>query len=87
MDFDEVDGVVALPIVVNSKQKFDYGPTNNNRVAAAVLVNKKAAFGFVKPDIVSHEDEADLNLNKQIFKKNTHFADPIIEQKVVGGVL
>ena len=36
MDFDEVDGVVALPIVVNSKQKFDYGPTNNNRVAAAV---------------------------------------------------
>jgi hypothetical protein len=41
----------------------------------------------VKPDIVSHEDEADLNLNKQIFKKNTHFADPIIEQKVVGGVL
>ena len=68
MDFDEVDGVVALPKVVNSKNKFDYGPTNNKREQAAGIFKKVAAFGFVKPDIVSEEDEVELNINKQIFK-------------------
>jgi hypothetical protein len=39
VDFDE-----DLPKVINSKRKFDNGPTNNKRVPL------KKAFGFVQPE-------------------------------------
>lgn len=55
IDFDDFQGD-ALPKVINSKKKFDNGPTNNKRIYSKK--NIKQAFGFVKEDSAG-EDQPD----------------------------
>ena len=55
IDFDDNGGELALPKMINSKRKFDNGPSNNRRFTVPV---KKKAFGFVAPEDSKSSNES-----------------------------
>jgi len=54
IDFDDNGGELTLPKMINSKRKFDNGPSNNKRFT----MPKKKAFGFVAPEESKSSNES-----------------------------
>ena len=71
-----------LPKTINSKKKFDNGPSNNKRFT----VPHKKAFGFVAAEESSNEscNSEKIKAGKKIFGKkiNGHSEDAIVGQMV-----
>jgi hypothetical protein len=86
IEFDdyEASGVgLQLPKVINSKKKFDVGPSNNQRQKFNPPA-KKQAFGFVQRQPDSDVDEEVKETAKSIFGGKK---EPTIEQQLAKATL
>ena len=81
IDFDDNGGELPLPKMINSKKKFDNGPSNNKRFT----VPHKKGFGFVAAEESSNEscNSEKLKINKGVYgKKNGNTEDGLLGQMV-----
>lgn len=81
-----------MPTIVNSKKKFDNGPSNNRNIVKQEPKGKRlaSAFGFVQSEVQmsasSSSSEADAG-QASIFKSNNAAMNSNDDLEIKGGIL